>query len=74
MRPIVHGLEGEYWGQVDFVYIDREAGDNQDLTQRFGVRGQPIFVLLSAEGEELQRWFGRVTDSDLRAALDGVLS
>ncbi|MBN1965082.1 MAG: thioredoxin family protein [Anaerolineae bacterium] len=74
MRPIVHGLEGEYWGRVDFVYIDREAGPNQSLTQQFGVRSQPILVLLSPSGEELQRWFGSVSADDLRAALDGVLA
>jgi thioredoxin-like negative regulator of GroEL len=69
---MVHGLEDAYWGQVDFVYIDREALANQSVTQQFGVRAQPVLVLLDANGDELQRWFGSVTEADLRAALDGV--
>lgn len=70
---MVHGIEGEYWGRIDFLYIDREDVDNQEVTQRFGVRSQPVFVVLDAEGNEMTRLFGYVSEADLRAALDGVL-
>lgn len=70
---MVHGLEGEYWGRVDFLYIDREAASNQSVTQRFGVSSQPVLVVLDAEGNEVTRMFGFVSEADLRAALDGVL-
>ncbi len=71
---MVHGLEAEYWGQVDFVYIDREAVDNQAVTERFGIRSQPILVLLDPDGSELERWFGYVSEEELRAGLDGYLA
>lgn len=74
LRPMVHGLEAEYWGQVDFVYIDREAEDNQTVTRRFGVRSQPILVLLDPEGNELERWFGYVSEEELRAGIDAYLA
>ncbi|MBN2472674.1 MAG: thioredoxin family protein [Anaerolineae bacterium] len=70
---MVHGIEAEYWGRIDFVYIDREDVANQSVTQRFGVRSQPVFVLLDAEGNEVTRLFGMVSEADLRAALERVL-
>lgn len=70
---MVHGLESEYWGRVDFLYIDREDGANQSVTQRFGITSQPVLIVLDADGNEVRRMFGMVSEADLRAALDGVL-
>lgn len=70
---MVHGLEGEYWGRVDFLYIDREDSSNQSVTQRFGVRSQPVLIVLDAAGNEITRMFGMVSEAELRAALDSVL-
>ena len=67
---MVHGLEGAYWGRVDFVYLDREADSNQSVTQRFGLRSQPVIVLLDASGNEVTRFFGLVDEARLRRALD----
>ena len=71
---MVHGLEADYWGQVTFLYIDREAPTNQTVTQQFGISSQPIIVLLDAQGSEVERFFGFTSEEDLRAALDGLLS
>lgn len=71
---MVHGLEGEYWGQVDFVYIDRENADNQSVTQQYGIRSQPVLILVAPDGTEIQRWFGSVGEADLRSALDSYLA
>ena len=37
------------------------------------VEVQPVLVVLDAEGAEVARLFGFVSERDLRAALDGVL-
>lgn len=73
MRPVVHGLEAEYWGRVDFVYLDREDSANAAVTDRYSIRGQPVFILVAPDGSEVQRWFGSVSADDFRAALDGYL-
>jgi thioredoxin-like negative regulator of GroEL len=70
---MVHGLEADYWGQVDFVYIDREAAANQDVVQRFGISSQPIFIFLSPDGTEIDRAFGYLDEAQLRASLDSLL-
>lgn len=72
MLPIVHGLEAEYFGQVDFVYLDRERPENRAVVDHFGVRSQPVLILLDAEGREVRRWFGGMSAEQIRAALDGL--
>jgi len=69
---MVHGLEAEYWGQVDFLYIDREDPANKDVVQQFGVRYQPVFVLLDAEGNILEQWAGNPGEEALRNALNSL--
>ena len=71
---MVHGLEAEYWGQVDFVYIDREAADTQNVVQRFGIRSQPILIFLAPDGTEIERFFGFQSEDQLRASLDSLLA
>ncbi len=70
----MHGLEAEYWGQVDFVYLDREAPDNAEVVGTYGIFYQPVFILIAADGTEVQRWFGAINADDLRAALDAYLA
>jgi thioredoxin-like negative regulator of GroEL len=74
MKPTVHALEAEYWGKVDFLYFDRELPVHAELVARFGVRGQPIFILLSPSGEVIAQWFGTTSAEDMRSKLDRVQS
>lgn len=74
MKPVVHRLEADYWGRVDFVYLDRDDPANREVMNRYEFAYQPYFVLIDADGAALQRWLGRVSEDDLRAALDAVLS
>jgi len=69
----VHELEAEYWGQVDFVYLDREDPANKEIVQRYGVAYQPELVFVAPDGTELRHWFGLDAD-ELRAELDGYLA
>jgi thioredoxin-like negative regulator of GroEL len=69
---MVHRLEAEYWGKVDFVYLDREASMNADIVRQFDIRYQPVFILVDADGNEITRW--TVLDEDgFRQQLDTVV-
>ena len=69
----MHGLEAEYWGQIDFIYINREAPANADVVSQYGIRYQPVFVLIAPDGTEVQRWTF-ISEEDLRTALDAYLA
>jgi hypothetical protein len=69
----VHGLEAEYWGRIDFIYLDREDSDNADVVNQFGVVYQPVFILITPDGEEVQRWFNGTAET-FHEILDAYLA
>lgn len=72
---MVHGLESDYWGKVDFVYLDIENPNNyQALRSRFGnVNTIPRFFILDADGNILSDWTGVESASSTRQKLDFVV-
>ena len=75
MRPIVHGLEAQYGGQVVFTYLDIDDPAVKPLKSEYGftLDARPLFVLLDAEGNALKRWVGVVLKDDLEQALTEAL-
>ena len=47
---------------------------SDETWELFGVRGQPVSVLLTSDGFEVDRWFGAASEGDLRAALDQLIA
>ena len=61
MAPVVHGLEAEYADRMNFVYLDVDDPNTQELQSALGRRAQPEFYLLDADGNLIQQWFGSVS-------------
>lgn len=74
MAPIVHGLESEYYGQINFVYLDIDDPANESFKQQLGFRYQPQFFLVDGAGNIIQQWVGAVAGGDFRAAFDQALT
>ncbi len=72
MQPIVHGLEQVHGGRIDFEYIDRELPENAAIVEQYQIRSQPVFILLDANGNISQQWFGSVAPETFEAAFDVV--
>lgn len=70
MAPIVHGLEVEYFGSVNFVYLDIDDPANDNFKKELGYKYQPHFFLVDGEGNILLQWLGPVPAADFRAAFD----
>jgi len=73
MAPIVHGLEPEYFGKINFVYLDIDDPDNANYLSQLSFRYQPHFFLIDGEGKILQQWLGPVTAEDFRNAFQSQL-
>ena len=73
MAPIVHGLEVEYFGQVNFVYLDVDDPLSEDILKQLGYRYQPHFFLVDGDGNLIQQWLGPVAAEDFRASFDANL-
>lgn len=73
MLPIVHGLEDDYWNQIDFVYLDHLDPLNAEMMARYNFSWRPLFILIEADGTEVQRWFGYVPEGEFRTTFDELL-
>lgn len=69
----MHGLESEYQGEVDFIYLDRTSEANQDIVKHYGVTYQPVFIFVAPDGTELQRWV-MLDPDEVRATFDSYLA
>ena len=74
MAPIVHGLEVEYYGKINFVYLDIDDSENDQFKRALGYRVQPHYFLLDAKGNILQQWLGRVSPEDFSAVFDSAIT
>lgn len=74
IKSMVHRLEAEYWEKIDFVYLDQYDQNNSEIFTRYGLRGRPIFVLIEPDGTEVTRWFGALSEDQIREILDTYLA
>jgi hypothetical protein len=74
MAPIVHGLEVDYFGRINFVYLDVDDPQNDEFLRALGFRYQPHFILVDGDGNILQQWLGVVPAEDFRAGFDSFLA
>jgi thioredoxin-like negative regulator of GroEL len=72
MKPIVDGLSTEFEGRAAVVQLNAAVPANEALQARYNVRGHPSFVVLDADGQAVQRFFGPQTEELLRQALEDV--
>jgi thioredoxin-like negative regulator of GroEL len=73
MAPIVHGLEAQYYGQIQFSFLDVDDPAVEPFKDQFGFRYQPMFVLLDGNGTPVKTWLGGVTTEEFATEFAKVL-
>lgn len=73
MAPVVHGLEEQYRGRVDFLYLDVSDPRNEAATGRLGFTSTPHFFFLRADGSAVEVIQGVVPRDSLAGALDRLV-
>lgn len=74
MKPMVHGLEQEYWGQVEFVYLNIDDPATEAVKDQYAFRYQPYFVFITPDGSVVWQWQGFAREDDFRQVLDEYLA
>jgi hypothetical protein len=69
----VHGLEAEYFGRINFIYLDIDDSRNQEFKKSLGFKYQPHIFLIDGEGNIIKQWLGPVSAEEFRAAFDQAL-
>jgi hypothetical protein len=67
MAPMVHGLEAEYFGRINFVYLDADDSRTRDFQRTLGFYYQPEIYLLDGDGNVLKKWVGFTSEQELEA-------
>ena len=65
----MHGLEREWYQDVDFVYLDIDDSRNDEFKRMFNFQYQPHIFLLDGDGNIVRQWVGSVSENELRAEL-----
>ena len=73
MAPVVHGLEKQYEGKIDFLYLNIAEARNDSAKRAFGFRSTPHFFFVSAVGAVQDSMQGVVPADSVRAALDRLI-
>jgi thioredoxin-like negative regulator of GroEL len=73
MAPVVHGLEKQYEGRVDFLYLNIAEARNDSAKRAFGFRSTPHFFFVNAVGAVQDSMRGVVPAGSVRGALDRLL-
>ncbi len=71
---MVHGLEIEYWGQVEFAYLDIDSASVQPFKDQLSFRYQPQLIFLDGDGNVVQELAGNQPEQIIREALDNLLA
>jgi thioredoxin-like negative regulator of GroEL len=74
MAPVVHGLEKQYSGKVDFLYLNVADARNTEAKRTFGFVSTPHFFFLRRDGSPVRGMQGVLPADTLRRALDGLLA
>lgn len=73
MKPVVDKLEWENQDRLIVQRINREDPANAAIVEQYGVRYQPVYILLDANGNIAQQWFSSTTQETFEAAIDQLV-
>jgi thioredoxin-like negative regulator of GroEL len=74
MAPVVHGLEKEYTGRIDFLYLNVADARNDSAQRALGYGSTPHFFFLRADGSTVSAVQGVVPSDTVQARIDALLS
>lgn len=64
------GIQETFQDRVIFVVLDFDDKSLNDTRQKLGITGQAQYLLVSPDGEIVQRWFGRLNREQVEADIE----
>lgn len=71
MAPIIEKVEQKYTGKVAFEKVD--VDEQSALANQYGIQSIPTLVYLDAQGKEITRTVGFLSENELEAKIKGLL-
>jgi len=73
MTPIVDGLQDTYGKDFTILRVDIDTEQGKKLARESGFIGQPTFIFVDAEGEEVRRLMGPQAPETMQQAVEALL-
>ncbi len=70
----MYGLREQYQDQINFVILDWDIKDENNLAEDLGVRAHPAIGFVAPDGEVVRRLFGPQREEMLIEAIDEVVA
>jgi hypothetical protein len=70
----VHGLEADFYGKIEFVYLDIDDPANEPFKNELRFHYQPHLFLLDGNGQVLHEWIGPLPREEFETVFEAVLS
>lgn len=71
--PVVNGLQESFGDRIEFVLLDLDDATQDGIRRELGITAQAQYVLVSADGEIVQKWFGVLDQARVSAELEALL-
>ena len=72
MSPTLKELKENYGEKINFVMIDIDAPENQQLIEEYQVAGVPQWNILNQEGKMVEQFIGKIPKPILESSLLGI--
>ncbi len=70
-KPVFHKAEAEYDGKIEFLAIDVDS--YPAIAQKYGIESIPTVIYFDANGKEINRTNGAISDDEFKSVLDALL-
>lgn len=74
MKPVVDKLEIDNQDRLIIRRINREDPNQAAIVDQYQIRTQPVYILLDANDNIANQWFGSVPQETFEAAIDALLN
>jgi len=72
--PIVNGIEREYRGRLNVVYVSMDGEEGQTVAREYGVIGTPTILLLTEDAEQVNIVRGVVAQVQLEQLVEDLVA
>ena len=70
----MNGLEAKYGDQIEFIYLNVDDPGTLPMRQQYDVVARSQYVLVDANGEIVQKWFGYINEETISQVIDEHLN
>lgn len=70
MKPIVDGIETQFWEQLVVLRVDVTTPAGRAVGQEFGFQYTPTFIFFDANGQEIWRSVGSLDEAQILRSME----